>query len=339
MARSDLRFASEQLRGVYDFEAYRSLIASTSDRAKDVEYVKKWNKVASATRDEDPSSQTLFFYRDAFESALTTIGELGMGEIDLTNHVTWLGLRDLVIDANRLVTLPDLAHRDTSGLRISVFDVVQSVAMLLDVVGRICDEDLRDRAVATDARRFRIRWTPIYVDFVCGRGGAWLAYIDDMGAEAAAVRGISWAQQRDRYAAMRISDYLGRLSRTFSLESDAAGRLFSSQMLLCASVFDRIQRMTWDRDGAEQPRSEDAVRSVRLDVLRPLMGALLPPTSPGDDLYGYTEAFGVSAPGCVTNIALSFETSARASFSRVLASEREAVQAKEQASRERRLPR
>jgi hypothetical protein len=145
---------------------------------------------------------------------------------------------------------------------------------------------------------------------------AWLAYIDDLGVEAACLSGVDWLTLRDRYAMMRTTEYKERFAAHAGIGEREAASEFLSQLLFVALSYDDAQSGTWDRCGATGLDESllSGTRYAEIDAaLRATVGDRLVyrDLDEGDDLYGYTQAFGISAIGAVGNIPAKIESELR----------------------------
>lgn len=300
---------SDQMAGFYDFQLYKALVADVGNLAKDVALVK-----ADQVRMRDPEiapdgTCDLACFLDASESCAGDIAKIANTPIDTRDPGLWLALRDAVICCNRLVLFPDFDGEQG----VSVYDLVFSTCLVFDMCARLAD-GTRDRdAMVSDMREAQTRVAPLYVDIVCGRGSAWLAYIDDLGCEAAALAGRNWVKMRDAYASQRSTELVGRLSGCSDVHGDAKKAYVESVLGIAKRFDDRQWKIMRDDTGEYSVLIDgDAfAQAVHIEVFNDVAESLIMPHDPVGDLRGYCKTFSMSPIACTFNVPVAFERVAR----------------------------
>lgn len=303
--------APEQLRGIYDFAAYKALVADCGDMGLDVARTREYRDRMRDAAVAGNGSVEFALYEDAARSAAAGVARLSQGAIDTRDARSWLTLRDCVISATRLTLFPEYAP----SIEVSVYELVYATCLMLDLMGRIADQTAYADALVSDVREANGRVAPMLLDIVCGRTAAWLAYIDDMGACASACSGGNWAVMRDGYAEARLAEMLGTVRETCGIADEQEAKdACAVAMLDIVGTYDDAQwRMMIDDTGAYslQLDAASAIACLRDEEFATFSEALVMPETGVADLLGYCYTFAVSEVACVFDVPLTAEKALR----------------------------
>ena len=309
----DITYAPMQMSGLYDFTKYKALIASVSDTAKDVAATRDIMVKMRSSSLSCVESPTLACMLDAAQSIAVGMARVTQAPIGTTDPMLWLTMRDCVISANRLLAVPEFDGR----LGCSVYELIYSVATMLDLVGRLADVGQVKSFEHVDMADVNKRVATIFVDIACGRGTAWLGYIDDMGCVACLGGDVSWLRLRDRFASARANECLKQIISAMGMDADTASRMWVTEVLGLAEVFDIWQSKCMRRDTGRvrvQLDPERLAAAIRPDVFTQVMDHLVMPDAGSAQLSGYCRTFSMSPIGAVMNVTTAFEKEAMSTY-------------------------
>lgn len=303
---AQVRLAERQMRGVYRYRRYRTLVESTSNATIDTERAREVLRQAARPTHVAEGTAADALAQAAAESVAADVAAIMEGPIDTTDALLWLRLRDAVVSATRLMMAPWL----DCGLGVTVADLIVSVAETLDVVMRICDAD-RTRADLGDYAGTLRAASPIVVDLCCYRGCAWLGVIDDLGALACTLRDDAWLPRRDAYATGVLNAEAAAVRRALGCDAAASQQAWLAAMIDVVLAYDKAQfahmrrttgKIVFELDPALVAEALDA------DAVADLSGALVAPVPEGTDgMRGFCRTFTTRPLACVANVPVAFE--------------------------------
>lgn len=315
-----VRFDDTQMSGLLSYEGYKRYVSAMADPAVDLGYVREWRKLCDRSMTLSVDDDVTWALQDGFSAAYQFARDVSEVGVATSSVAMWLGLRDAVIGVSRLSVYPAYA----GGGDLSVDDVVRVVASLVDICARAADDDIRMTATPAATERENLqRMSRIYADIICGRAGAWLSYIDILGREAAFIEGVSWDDERDAYANLRIQRYCQALIDNVDGVSSfsEAGALMGNHVVTLAMLYDRIQCEMFSTafpHGRERDMHllSSAMYPAVVDLARE---SLAPAMAAGRDMVGYGKLFHYGTIGVVANLPREMETQARHSYEVVAA--------------------
>lgn len=294
-----ISFADRQLDGLYDTGGFRALLRAFGSAELSATVRSEFDAAASEHVEFDGTSIAHAFYGDAFDAVTRSFAALVESGIDTSDPVQWLRLRHMLVSAARLSTMPSMTFEDCS-----VYETIQLVAFVIDLMTRVACARTRHLAPLKEGSMAELdgRTASIVSDILCGRVGAWLSVIDDLGRQLVDFDGTArWQLAIDAYADEALSLYESRLS-SLGLPSERFVRMLSTQVLVCAATFDVLQQRSWVRvfpDGFVMPPRELYARSVNERLLSELEDVVkTEPEAPGR-LRGFCGLFGYSPTSCV----------------------------------------
>ena len=332
---AQVRFAEQQLDGPFDYMAFKHAVGACGSRGGDIARLKAWETMLTDDEATDWTSPTSILCRDALD-VLSGLGQAVTGmEWSGADPTAWLLLRKSVIACNRLVLRPRIETGAPGGLR----NAMLAVAFMLDCMGRLSDPGERkamEREFSRDVGDDFImkRALPIYMDIVCGRGGAWLAYIDAMGEVSMEGRAGTWWQLRDASAEAWMLEYRDISAQLLQVSQEDAGRFIMGQLSLLGDVYDRWQyamRKSNVAEGRANEREDATFARSRRD------GGKTFADDTAMDMFGYCRAFGASPCACMFDVPRRMEIEVRKERIKQIAERRKAAQ--ERAKKRFRLPR
>lgn len=293
----EIVFLDHQLDGLYDAGGYRAFVRSLGDDEATAQTLSEFASVSAESIEFDPKSLTHAFYLDAVEGIQNAFATIMSQGISSANPAQWLLLHDALTSAARLVTCPGLAFSDD----VVPDDAIRLVALLVDVFARVSCRRTRHLAglkYGTEAEMER-RGESIRADIICGRVGAWLSFVDDLGRECAWASGLSWTELMNVYAEARQEAYVKRLTRDFGIAEEAGLSLALTQAAAVGASYDVLQQRSFVRvfsDGFEAPSPELVRKTFDMEIAEQVAEVVASPSESGDALRCYCSVFGVSAP-------------------------------------------
>lgn len=222
-------FATRQLTGPIDFAKWRQSMRGVSDLHGEVAYVKAVETAAAGARPADPRLTPAVMAADATQAVAAFMRDIIRSGVDTTDPAMWAGLADAVSCTARLTMTPEIACGDG----VTVRDMAMAVAVVLDMVCRLADDDVRHTAMpSSDTRKQLARVAQIYVDLVNGRAAFWHLYCRLEGSVAAAVHGQSFVDVYEGYANMRT----GALLEAFARAQGDAGEAEAEKALIAYTL-------------------------------------------------------------------------------------------------------
>lgn len=305
---------SDQMAGIYDFGLYKAMVADIGNVAKDIAMVKRDQENMRDPEVASDNTGEMICFLDAAMSCSGDIAKIGDKPIDTRDPGLWLALRDAIICCNRLVLCPEFdSEQVAEGQHVSVYDLVFSTCLLFDICARLADNTKSRDAMISNMKEAQTRVAPLYVDIVCGRGAAWLSYIDDLGCEAAALAGRNWVKMRDSYASQRSMELAGKLQESIDIVGDAKKAYVESVLKLAKRYDDRQWKIMREDTGEYSVLIDGAAfaQAVHLDIFNEVSSTLVMPHDAVGDLRGYCKTFSMSPVACVFNVPIAFEREAR----------------------------
>ena len=290
-------FLDQQLDGLYDAGGYRSLIRKFGTDAATAESLAEFDAVADEHIEFDSKSMTHAFYLDALtgiENAFAVIVQQGVCS---ANPAQWLLIRDMLTCAARLVTCPGMVFEDD----VRPDDAIRLTALMVDIFARVSCRRTRHLAGLKTGSTLEAekRGESIRADIICGRVGAWIAFVDDLGRECSWASGLNWSELLDVYGQARQKTYIDSLCAKFDMSESHAVELMLIQASTVAASYDVLQQRSFARafsDGFELPEPEVVRKSFDGDILEKVGDIIAYPTESGQFLRAYCMLFGVSAP-------------------------------------------
>lgn len=291
-----VEFGRIQMNGLYDIVGYRRLVAELSNRPVDARLIGEFRKAAKDNPIRfDETSVVCVYYLDALITLAIGIEQFFTNKISGGDPNQWLVLRDMVVAASRLVTAPGFS---VPGM-LDVEHQIYLVAFVLDLMSRASCRRTRAVAAIKDGSDEEIirRSSTIFSDIVCGRSGAWIGYIDDMGCQCAAANGMSWIRIRDDYARERNQAFVETLVEAFDVDDDEALGMMLYNVMNVASAWDMYQRHCCSVSGvgAQEAFSDDHYDTAFDHDIQPAVAPLMVcEPEHGEAVEGYADRFGVS---------------------------------------------
>lgn len=308
---AEIKAAPQQLRGMWRYGAYRAVVTSAGNLAMDVDLVR-----SVIGRMDDPEvvlnrrDVRLMCYLDAHDAILMRLRDLVSKPLDTRDPSMWLMVRDLLISSTLLTMMPEF-----DGERgLSVYELVSSACTLVDVCLRLASAEESATAIVSDEQLALKRIGPLVVDIVCGRVGAWLAYVDDIGCEAAGLQGKDWIVLRDGAAAQRSNERFRRVAEALGETGVEAKRVYCQTLMDIAGDFDDRQWSVMRADTEQYVFDLDSsalAEAIDVAVFNDVKDLLVMPKPSVSDLRGYCRTFVMSPEACVFNLGLAFEIEMR----------------------------
>lgn len=321
----------EQMRGFWDMAAYQRYVAAMTSDELDTGHRRAFgaarvggNRTLVSSVDETgrPSAlvsmlQDCAYRISAFETEMLSAG------VDTLEAWQWASLHLAIVHANCLVLVPDFVADSASGA--GARELVSDVATWVDVMCRAADADLADTAVPTTPEFMLSRVRPIYEDIICGRGCAWLSYVDGLGRQAATCTGESYDELLDVMTSLELSGRADMLACLRNLSRDDAGTLALTQALVMAATFDELQWSLYSETkklGSRYGRPRTSLRhaSVRPEVIEAFSGYAFPSLGK-DGLRGWCDVFRVHPVSCVCTLPRAMHEEAFSRFAEVVSDE------------------
>lgn len=287
---------AQQLNGCIKIKNYRDCLRGLSNAAADVGYVQHFEKrsLENVWDSEDTTSPLMLFMADARDAILQASIVFTTQPINTLNVNTWFVLKDMVCCVNRLVTLPN----QTNSLDISVKQLVQATAELLDIVTRLTGQDTAPTALpVADEASMKARYASIYLDLICARGSLWIAYLDTMARQLCTLRGLDYVKLHDVYARSRMTTCVNNIAAAQKLSADGAVCAYGGAILSSALVFDAASEAVSETDCPNTTcLDSNVIDTFMADGAKEAFGewsALWPRTLRGN-LSGYCQISGVS---------------------------------------------
>ena len=301
-----LATSRNQMNGIYRYPKYRQIVACTSNVARDVERVRELDeRLRDPVYADDGISSDLIMCQASMEFIAADVAMLMQTPIDTRDPRVWLLLRDAMIAANQVVNVPNFSGPE----RTSVYEAVTGVCLIFDICARLADRECRAYAMPRDESERDQRIASLYVDIVVGRVAAWLAYIDDLGAEAAALAGKTWFKLRDGMASARTQEIARRFSPVAAGNQTESGQLWIAEVISEANLFDtrQYQGMLEDFPGRYVVTVEDdeVTSAIYSDIFFDMVEALVMPERSVAGLAGWCRTWSMSPVECVSNLSIA----------------------------------
>lgn len=291
-----VEFDRIQMNGLYDIVGYRRLVAELSNRVVDGRLISEFREAAKSSPLEfEESSAVCVYYLDALITVAVGVEHFFTNRISGGDPNQWLVLRDMVVASSRLVTAPGFFVKGM----LDVEHYLYLVAFAIDLMSRVSCRRTRAVAAVKDGSDEEIirRSSTIFSDIVCGRGGAWIGYIDDMGCQCAAANGMSWLRIRDDYARERNQAFVDTLVEAFGIDEDEAMGMVLFNVMTIASAWDMYQRHCSNASGigAQEAFTDEHYDTAFDQEIQPAVAPLMVcEPEHGDEIEGYADRFGVS---------------------------------------------
>lgn len=289
-----ITFTPEQLYGVYDLNTFRAWVHRFSDTTFDYEFVRDWQTMSDGSLSLNSDDVTTVALQEAFAGIAINIDDTISNPVDTSNPGLWAAVVYMLTCTNRLCMYPQFRYRD-----ITVKELFRTLACVLDTVFRAADIQLRD--TATPALNFKAqlkRASTLYIDLVCGRGMAWLAYADMMGREASYSSGLLWEESLDVLAIEYVDRYVHTIQTLgFADEADEASMIVGQQATSFAMNFDRFtaERLSYMASGYEEIPLMALTECMHSEIAYKMFDALAPAYPDGPDIAGQAQIYGVPA--------------------------------------------
>lgn len=295
-----------QMNGIYRYPRYRKIVACASNLGRDVDRVRELDdRLKDPAYGNDGISGDLIMSQASMEIIAADVATLVETPIDTRDPRVWLFLRDAMIAANQVINVPNFSGPENT----SVYEAVTGVCLLFDICARLADRECRAHALPKDGRERDQRIASLYVDIVVGRISAWLSYIDDLGAEAAALTGKTWFKLRDGVASARAQEITHRFLPAANNDQNEAGRLWVNEIISEANQFDtrQYQGMLEDFPGryVVTVENDEVASALYSDVFFEVMDSLVLPERPVVGLAGWCRTWRVSPVECVSNLPIA----------------------------------
>jgi hypothetical protein len=296
----------------YRDRAWRTAMRRLANFQEDMDGFSAW-RVASARVPScggDACAAVVSGSLAAFADDLRALSAKGL---DLGGVEAWLRLWDMSCAASVMVCCYD--WRPPS---VSAWEVIDCVSTLVGLASSVASGETSPHGLAALSSRDVARLSSsVAIDFVCGRGGAWVRLLRDTARVAGRREGRDADAFADALAGLRTKTVLGLVAGVDGVGPERAAQTLGGEFVNIATLFDDWQRARHEASRIHYASlSDDDVRAC-LDMRCVSANAdLLSGRETTSGLTGWCADLGLSPVTCLFALDSSLGTSIRASYAR-----------------------